>query len=227
MQAILFDLDDTLYPEIDFVYSGFQAVAAWIEKNYSIKKCEVYNEFQNIFAEGKQGKVFNTWANERNINSNVINKLIRIYRNHTPYITPYPGISDLLEKINSKYTIGLISDGYYKVQLRKFQALNLDEYFDVVTFSDKFGRKYWKPHPRPYLETLDKMELQPYNAIYIADNPEKDFYSPRKLGMDTIRLKMKNGIYAHLEPEGTAYEPNYTVKSIKELESQLFDMLTI
>jgi len=34
--ALVFDLDDTLFPERDFVLSGFQAVGDWLETNLSL-----------------------------------------------------------------------------------------------------------------------------------------------------------------------------------------------
>ena len=36
LEAVVFDLDDTLYPEADYVLSGFQAVADWAEVHLGI-----------------------------------------------------------------------------------------------------------------------------------------------------------------------------------------------
>ena len=37
MKAVIFDLDDTLFPERTYVLSGFRAVGDWISETYSIR----------------------------------------------------------------------------------------------------------------------------------------------------------------------------------------------
>ncbi len=57
MTVIVFDLDDTLYEEIDFVKSGFDKVSKFLFKNYHISKDECYQNMINELGKGR-GKIF-------------------------------------------------------------------------------------------------------------------------------------------------------------------------
>lgn len=53
IKAIVFDMDDTLYKEKDYVVSGFKAVDDWIKEKY--KKTGFYNIAIQLFDSGKEG----------------------------------------------------------------------------------------------------------------------------------------------------------------------------
>ena len=51
-RAIVFDLDDTLYPERDYVLSGFRAIARWAAEHLRIPAEDGYRELAELFAAG-------------------------------------------------------------------------------------------------------------------------------------------------------------------------------
>ena len=55
------------------------------------------------------------------------------------------------------------------------------------------------------------------NTIYVGDNPLKDFFAAKKLGVITVRIKRKKGEYKNLRVS-PPYEANYTIFSLLELE---------
>ena len=59
LKAILFDLDDTLYLEKDFVKSGFKAVASFIQNDNGINEEVVYDRLWSIFNGGERKNIFN------------------------------------------------------------------------------------------------------------------------------------------------------------------------
>src|SRR5690606_29033500 len=131
-QAIVFDLDDTLYPEREFVLSGFRAVAQWLENNLSCSAEESYIELKKLFESGVRGEIFNRWLDEHDMGLDQhVQEMVRVYREHHPSITPFPVVPGLLSKLKSKYRLGLVSDGLWTVQQRKLNALGLSHYFDA------------------------------------------------------------------------------------------------
>lgn len=62
---------------------------------------------------------------------------------------------------------------------------------DVVVVTDLLGpdRQFWKPHTRPFEVALSKLGVEPKRAVYVGDNPTKDFYGPTQLGMRTVRIR--------------------------------------
>ena len=217
-QTIVFDLDDTLYPERDYVSSGFQAVAAWVDENLQISREEAYRELWNLFSRGIRGNTFNQWLNDRGIpDGGLVKAMLNVYRSHDPDVRLYPGVRSLLEEMRANMTLGLLSDGYLVVQKKKFAALGIRKYFDVVVFSDDWGRAAWKPSTRSFREALKRLAVQPWHAVFVGDNPTKDFLGARKVGMATIRICWEDGLYTHLEPPTPQHASDYSINRLDEI----------
>ena len=148
-RAIVFDLDDTLYPERAYVLSGFRAVAAWAEEeeHVGIPQHQSFDELRRLFDEGIRGDTFNRWLESHGLKpDDWVPQMVRVYRKHNPHIAPYPEVPGLLQRLRQCYRLGLVSDGYAEVQKRKLGALGLTSCFDVLVFSDEWGREAWKPN---------------------------------------------------------------------------------
>jgi putative hydrolase of the HAD superfamily len=217
-QAIIFDLDDTLYPERDYVLSGFKAVAHWAQQHARIPFEEGYRELKSLFESGVRGDTFNYWlaAHDLPVGDRLLSQLVHVYREHEPDLTPFPEIPAFLESIHRRYRLGLVSDGYLSVQQRKLKALRLTDHFDAVVFSDQWGRESWKPSTKPFKVALESLDSEAARSIYVADNPLKDFFGARQLGMFTVRVRRANGEYASLSPPSAQHAPDLTVESLIE-----------
>lgn len=212
-RIIAFDLDDTLYPETGFVRSGFREVALWSERNLNIDPDLTFRELVHLFEDGIRGNVFDLWIANHGLSKNIISEMVRVYREHYPQITPFPGVREMLSDLRKEFRLGLLSDGFLAVQERKLSALGISHWFDAVVFSDRLGRDFWKPSPRPFLELMEILQVGPEEAVYVGDNPAKDFLACRRLGMQSIWLRQSTGIYSALTPESDA-SPDYIVDSI-------------
>lgn len=188
-RAIIFDLDDTLYCEHDYVRSGFKAVAKEICQTFtSYKDDYVYLLMEKEWLKNGRGTVFNAVCNQLNVQIN-INYLVEIYRQHKPSLSLYPDAERLLSYLQSrKIPRGIITDGDRRVQWRKIEELQLQKTFPCIIVTDDLGRQYWKPSETPYLKAMENLRVAPQDCVYIGDNPHKDFCTPKRLGMQTIRI---------------------------------------
>jgi putative hydrolase of the HAD superfamily len=218
LQAIVFDLDDTLYSERDYVLSGFRAVANWAAVNLGIDEDQGSTTLCNLYHQGIRNNTFNQWLAIHQIdNPEIVTKLLDVYREHSPTISPFGESIDLLTTLTKSYKIGLVSDGYLQVQQRKWAALELDHFFDAVVFSDSLGRENWKPSPAPFKLVLERLNIAPEFSVYIGDNPRKDFFGARQLGMSTIWIKRSDSEYSDLQPPSLEYHPDLTIKSLSQV----------
>jgi len=222
-QAILFDLDDTLYPEREYVFSGFRAVAAWAEVRMGIPQAQGVKELIGLYQAGQRGHTFDVWLQGHGKQQEApVERLVEVYREHVPTIAPYPGVTELLNSLRGHYRLGLISDGYLAVQQRKLAALGLAHYFDAVVFSDEWGRAAWKPNPCPFEAALERLgDMPPTLTIYVADNPKKDFIGARQLGIKTIRVRYPYGMYCDTAPESAAHQPDLEITTLKDIGQAL------
>ena len=221
LKAILFDLDDTLYLEKDFVKSGFKTVATLIQNDNGIDKEVVYNRFWSIFNSGERKNIFDSYISEFGKINYTINELVNIYRSHIPNINLLPGIDEYLLSLSRVYKLGLVTDGYIQTQKNKINALGLNNIFDQILITEELGRKFWKPSTVAFSKICDKLEVIPMESIYIADNPKKDFKGPNQLGMDSIRLRLKDGEHYESQPKNKDFAPVIDIYSVENLKIEL------
>lgn len=222
VKAIGLDLDDTLYPEREFVRSGFSAVAEAMAGRLGCDAEEIFSELFSLFEEGVRGQTFNVWLQKRGLPEDLATEMVRVYRNHFPDLRPYPDVEGFLHRVKERglYT-ALISDGHLATQRNKLRALGLEKWFDVVFFTDTLGREFWKPNPFFYGKAIDLFCIPPQSFVYVGDNPQKDFKGARELGLRTVRIRRKDGLYAGTEAPGPEYEPDFTISSLAELIGML------
>lgn len=198
---IIFDLDDTLYLERDYVFSGFNAVGKWCECELGVDAATASSELRRLFDEGVRGDTFNRWLKERKLPEREwVSRMIDVYRRHVPQIRPFPHIPEMLPILAKTTTLALISDGFEAVQRGKLEALKLAGHFDDITFTDSLGRDAWKPSPVAFRAVAERKKASLERAVYIADNPLKDFRAARDAGMKSIRYRHRLGVYSGLEP---------------------------
>lgn len=214
---ILFDLDDTLFCEHDYVRSGFQAVANYLHGIHNQLEAEVL--YRSMLAEWKQngrGKIFDCIVDQFSLTTDV-SLLVQVYREHVPNITLYPDAERLVRFLrNSEISRGIITDGDKNVQWRKIEALGLKKWIPCIVVSDELGRDCWKPSAVPYLHARKFFGSAAERFIYIGDNPHKDFVTAKKLGFHTIRIIRATGdhMQARLTPE---YEADRIIFGLDEM----------
>jgi putative hydrolase of the HAD superfamily len=222
LRAVLFDLDDTLYPESEFVLSGFRAVAHWGRDRLGCSEDASYNRLREIFYSGIRGRTFNFWLEELGLTDpECINSAIKIYREHVPVIHLFPGVLDLLKNYHRRYLLGMVTDGDWQMQNRKIEALGIYRYFTAIILTDKLGTNYRKPSPKPFMAALEQMGVEAGAACYVGDNAGKDFFGAREVGLTAIWIRRNDGIYSGIEPPTTDHKPDYTIDSLNKLESIL------
>src|SRR2546425_6235542 len=100
MKAILFDLDDTLYPEIEFVRSGFAVVSNYLAKRYELNEHELLEKMFLILEQNGRGKVFDILLTGLDQYSpENVKLLLYLYRSHLPLIHPYPDTVQVLKEL--------------------------------------------------------------------------------------------------------------------------------
>jgi len=224
-RAIVFDLDDTLYPERQYVLSGMRAVAAWAQDELGLPAERSFAELRQLFEDGVRGDTFDRWlAGYGRKSADRIAAMVQVFRGHDPNIALYPGARELLGRLRLSYRLGLITDGYLRVQQRKVAALDLARHFHAIVYSDTLGRDFWKPSPRPFELVLKRLSMPASEAVYVADNPTKDFRGARRVGMGTIRIRHPDGLYCQLEPTSADHASQVEITGFRDLEALLTEV---
>lgn len=178
IQVIVFDLDDTLYKEIDFVRSGFRAVAQALGHEELLHMMLAVRQAGGSAFQAAIHSCGSTMTPE---------ELVPVYRRHKPHITLERDAATTLQRLHSSGAVlGLITDGTGVTQGNKIAALGLERWMapDHILISEVFG--HGKPHEACYRHFMD---LHPQARFtYVGDNLSKDFVTARRLGWDTVCL---------------------------------------
>jgi len=223
--TVVFDLDDTLYDEIDYCRSGFAAVAEFLSNLPKAASTQrIFDVLWKQFNAGNQKNTFNAALDELGISydDNLIEELIKIYRNHVPKITLPTDSRDVLEQLSNRYTLALITDGFLPAQQLKVQALGIERYFKCIIYTDQLSPEQsgWKPSFAGFEKLLQSLNAKPETAAYIADNEKKDFIAPNKMGFLTIQIIRPNRLHTKTAPQADAVA-RYKIYEIRQLPALL------
>jgi putative hydrolase of the HAD superfamily len=220
IRAVIFDLDGTLYDERDFVKSGFEAVARHISAKYALDFEQVFHILMQDFKCGLRGKNFDSLLSKLKLPHAEVDNLVTIYREHEPKIRLYPDAEPTLKQLKGSFKLGLITDGCEETQENKIAALNIKGYFDAVIITDSLGKEHRKPSEKPFKVMLSKLGIKTTEAIYVGDNPMKDFVAAKRLGFRTVRVRRGDSEYDSIEVDDK-HEANNTVPSLLYLKELL------
>lgn len=222
IKLVIFDLDDTLYNEIDFVYSGFMNVSIILSKKYGISTDLLFKDMVDILNSQGRGKIFDQICEKYRLEEN-IEDLVKIYRYNNPKILLYDDAYEVLNRFKSKYKLGLITDGHRGAQWNKIKALDIEKYMDKIIVTDDYGKDYWKPSIKPFEIILEYFNMKPGESVYIGDNPNKDFLPCKELGINSIRIIRPIGDHMKTFLD-EKHEADYNIKSLLELENILEEL---
>lgn len=218
MKVVCFDLDDTLYKEIDFLKSAFKEIVDYALKcssNVDLSPAHLYEGMLSTYFSKNNAFDYLIAAVGMDLDKAI---LLSLYRNHVPQISLSEGALELLTEIKSRgFEIGIITDGRSIQQRNKIKALGLDKIVSEgnIIISEEFGPE--KPSMANYEYFVTKYP-DATEFFYIADNPKKDFLSPNVLGWKTICLKDDGrNIHSQSFDLPQEYLPRVVVKCLSEV----------
>ncbi|PYJ78225.1 MAG: hypothetical protein DME77_00865 [Verrucomicrobia bacterium] len=104
----------------------------------------------------------------------------------------YPEVSDVLEKLQPRYELAVISnfDGRLRFIL---EQLGISKFFAHIFISSEIGAD--KPDPEIYRRALKFMNLKPDQVLYVGDDPDRDWKAAAATGLSVFELdREKNSL---------------------------------
>lgn len=219
--VVVFDLDDTLYPEEAFACSALAAAGRHASAAHGIAGMEA--ELLGHWARGHRKELFQQAyrsLGRGELPASLGANLLKAYREHRPESLPwFPDARDVVGRLHARHALELISDGFLPTQANKFHALGAGIWIPNPIFTESLGREHWKPSPKAFEMVMSRHPIGT-RFVYVADNPSKDFVAPRTLGWQAIRVARPSGVYhaAAVHPEGP---PHITIEDLTSLPDLL------
>ena len=203
-EAIIFDLDYTLYDESEYLKKLVN------DTNIIKKKITIDYQFRllskNIIIDIL--KKYNCY-NKKN-SSIIFNNL----KKNKVSLKLYRGFLPLLKKLKkNKIKIGILTNGNSLIQKNKIKNLKIKKYFDSIVFSKDLGKE--KPHKKSFSIILKKLGSNPKKTLFVGDHKDNDIIGAKSIGMKTLwvnHLKINCN-----KSDFVVYNPTNTSKKILQL----------
>lgn len=220
--TVVFDLDDTLYPERQWALSGFRAAERWAKEALGLDGLAA--DMTRLLDQGHRGRIFDMVLSERlgEAPPDTVKALVDAYRANVPELTLFDDAQWVLDHLAPHMALGLVTDGEEDLQSKKIAALGIAPRFRSLVITGALGanREFWKPHPKPFATVAAGLPEDGRRLVYVGDNPSKDFVSPNVMGWLTVQIVRPGGIHDGAETaEGG--EPVYRIESLRELPALL------
>ena len=217
---VLFDADETLFRfdimaglvhlfkqyQISFTQADFD--------HYQKTNKQLWIDYQNgiIDAECLQVTRFTEWGEKLNVPAKQLND--QFLDAMGLICMPLPGAVSLLTKLHKHAKLGIITNGFARMQKIRLQHTGLHHMFDWLVISELVGVA--KPNVLIFEHTLELMGNPPKSEILmVGDNGASDVIGGMNAGIDTCWLQHPG----EKLPEGA--EPTYQVSDLNQLAAVL------
>jgi putative hydrolase of the HAD superfamily len=187
-RAIVFDLDDTLYPYRAFVRSGFRAVACRLAAERGLSPVVVLRVLRRALSSGRRGQELQELSARFGLPDSAIAALAEVIREHTPSLRLPRESVKTLTALRMTWKLGILSNGEPRIQRRKVGALGVDRLVDSVVFAAECGDGAGKPAPEGFHTVLERLDVPAERTVFVGDDPRTDMAGAAAVGMKTIHL---------------------------------------
>jgi putative hydrolase of the HAD superfamily len=213
-RAILFDLDDTLYPRRYFVRSGFVACAEYLDRELGLNPRVVLSMLLGASVGPDQGRELQVCAARFGLTTAVVTTLIEVIRQHAPSLILPQSSREALAALHVGWRLGVVSCGFPDLQERKACALGLPLVVDTIVYANALSDDdRGKPQTEPFIEAARRLRVIPERIVFVANHLRCDVSGAVQVGMRTVHVQG--------EHTGRAAERNFmadvTISSLGEL----------
>jgi FMN phosphatase YigB (HAD superfamily) len=225
VRAVCIDLDDTLFPQQEWLAGAWLAVAGRAD-TLGLDSSALRVELARIAAEGSdRGGIIDRALVAIGVPPEpYVDALVSAFSGHAPTrLTPYAGALSALVRLHAAVPVVLVTDGNPRIQQAKIAALGVAGLLDHVVVSDDLGgRAVRKPHPAPFRRALALLDLPPGDVVHVGDRSAKDVAGAHGVGIRCVRVL--TGEYAAM-PDQADLAPWRTARTFREAVELLLPLL--
>lgn len=224
IKAIVFDLDDTLCAYFQAVKSALPETfkshitnisvevfyETWVKQFHlfcpTIKKTDWYPLYL------ESGEPTRTELMRRALevsgikDDNLAKQLSQTYmENRDKALKLFPDSSGVLEKLKSRYQLGLLTNGPADIQRQEIATLGIEHFFDKIWIEGEC--KVGKPLRQAFLNIEQEFNLLPEQIMMVGNDASHDIYPAIEYGWKTVWVNRPD-----CDPPGTGYEDKSKLK---------------
>jgi 2-haloalkanoic acid dehalogenase type II len=221
IKAVLFDLDDTLWPIVPVIIRAESILFDWLQAH-------VPKVAQQFTIEGMRKRRLALLAQNPHYaidlralrhaalceifascgeDTTKVDQAMEVFSEARNQVTPFEDVHPMLARLRGRVALGSVSNG-----VADLDAIGLAHYFQVSIAAHSFGTA--KPDPAIFHAACDALGVAPAEAVYVGDDPALDVEGAQQAGLRAIwmnrsALEPRRILPDHIEPDGvctTLYE---------------------
>lgn len=97
-----------------------------------------------------------------------------------------PQTKSTLRRLKRSYLLGIVSNSLAPNTVSDLTVSGIHDLFDAIVISSDFGKR--KPHPAIFLNALERLGINPGEAVFVGDNPYEDIFGAKEVGMGAVLI---------------------------------------
>jgi putative hydrolase of the HAD superfamily len=187
-RAVVFDLDDTLYPYRRFVLSGFATIAHDLQRAFGCDRRAAFRVLVRASRGPARGKEVQVCLAALQLPDHLGPPLAARIRDHQPALRlPRETAATLAALRQAGWRLGVVTNGAPAVQARKIAALGLMPWLNAVVYASEYGSGAGKPEPDAFFEIGRRLGVSPSATVVVGDSEDCDISGALAAGMHAIR----------------------------------------
>lgn len=198
--AVVFDLDDTLYPERQFALGGFRAAAHAAAERFDRDPRRLLRCLVSAFRRGARSTVFQLACEAEVLPADSVALMLTAYRTHVPRLVLPSESRAAIAACRSSARVAVLTNGDPSVQRSKVAALGVDALVDVVVYAAEH-HPLGKPAHAPFLAVERALAVDPARCVMVGDALEKDVAGALGAGWHSIWKRSRRAAPCGSVPE--------------------------
>jgi putative hydrolase of the HAD superfamily len=187
-RAVVFDMDDTLYPYRQHKLGGFRAVARHLEMRYGLDGRMAYSRLLGAARGVNRGTELQACLGAVGLAEAVVGECVEIIYSHNPTLRlPDTSARVLMALRREGWRVGVLTNGPRSTQERKVRALRLSDHVDAIVYASTCGSGAGKPERAPFDTIVHDLGVPPSAAVMVGDDERCDVGGALAAGMQAIR----------------------------------------
>jgi HAD superfamily hydrolase (TIGR01509 family) len=226
IKAVLFDLDDTLWPVEALIMQAELTLHQWMDvhapgitEHHTI---ESLRKRRQALVKTNPRFEYDLWALRHTMLSQVFHEYgsdqkmadqaMAVFADARNKVQLYDEVIPVLNQLQTQVSLGSISNGFADLQ-----AIGLAPYFKVSLAAHSFGCA--KPDSRIFTAACAALNLLPQQVLFVGDDLALDVAAAQQVGMQGVWMNRRN-----LKPEDTRHQhvkPDVTISNLHQIFTYL------
>lgn len=226
IRAVLFDLDDTLWPIVPVIKRAENLLHDWLRANAPAVAQRVTIESmrarrQELMASDPvyqldlrmlRHAVLTEAFLSTGADVSMVDRAMEVFSRARNEVTPFGDVIPTLDSLRGRVALGSVSNG-----VADLHAIGMAHYFQTSVAAHHFGCA--KPDAAIFHAACNALGVAPHEAVYVGDDPLLDVEGAQKAGLHAVWMNRQELQPARSLPDHV--RPDLTCTTLHELDQWL------